>query len=97
MRFIGAALAISSPSASRVERIIFEGNGPGAIAFTVIFGAKLLARCRVSWWTAALEAEYANVSIVGTWMPSIEPMLITRDGFSAVPLASSSGRKNFVT
>src|ERR1700691_4696566 len=96
MRFIGAALAISSPNASRVARIILDWNGPGAIAFTVIVGAKVLARWRVSWCTAAFDAEYANVSIEGTCIPSIDPILMTRDGLSAVPFASSSGRKNFV-
>jgi hypothetical protein len=57
IRFIGAAWAIASPKASRVERIILDSNGPGAIAFTVTLGAMALARWRVSWWTAALDAE----------------------------------------
>ncbi len=58
MRFIGALATIWSPKASRVAAIIFDSNGPGATALTVIRGANRLARCRVSWWTAAFDAEY---------------------------------------
>ena len=80
MRFIGALAAIESPKLSSVAFIIFDSNGPGAIALTVTFGASRLARCRVSWCTAAFADEYAYVSIIGTWMPSIDPMLMTRGG-----------------
>ena len=55
--FIGALAAIWSPKLSRVARIIFDWNGPGAIALTVIAGASRLARWRVSWCTAALADE----------------------------------------
>ena len=58
MRFIGAVDSIWSPKASSVAAIIFDWNGPGATALTVIFGASRRARCRVSWCTAALLAEY---------------------------------------
>lgn len=58
IRFIGADAAISSPKASRVAAIIFDSNGPGATAFTVIDGARRRARWRVSWCTAAFDAEY---------------------------------------
>ena len=57
MRRIGAAAAISSPKASRVACIILDSKGPGAIALTVTRGASALARWRVSWCTAALDAE----------------------------------------
>ena len=36
----------------------------------------------MSWCTAALLDEYEYVSRIGTWMPSIEPMLMTRAGSS---------------
>ena len=58
MRLSGAEAAICSPNASRVAAIIFDSNGPGATALTVMVGASRLARCRVSWCTAALDAEY---------------------------------------
>ena len=57
IRLSGAEAAIASPAAASVAAIIFDSNGPGAMAFTVISGASLLARCRVSWCTAAFEAE----------------------------------------
>ena len=57
IRFSGIILAIPSPAASSVARIIRDWNGPGAMAFTVIAGARCLARCRVSWCTAAFDAE----------------------------------------
>ncbi len=76
--------------------IIFDSNGPGAMALTVIAGARRRARWRVSWCTAAFDDEYANVSSIGTWMPSIDPMLMTRAGSSAVPAFSSSGTRNLV-
>ena len=47
MRFMGTAAAIASPNASRVAAIIFEGNGPGATAFTVMCcGPSSFARTR---------------------------------------------------
>ena len=59
MRFSGADAAIWSPKASRVAAIIFDSNGPGAMAFTVMCcGARRRARWRVSWCTAAFDAEY---------------------------------------
>jgi hypothetical protein len=48
IRFMGALAAIWAPKASRVAAIIFDSNGPGAMAFTVIRGASFLARWRVS-------------------------------------------------
>ena len=54
----GAEAAIWSPNASRVAAIIFDSNGPGAMALTVMAGASRLAKWRVSWWTAAFDAEY---------------------------------------
>ncbi len=57
MRLSGAPAAICSPKASRVAAIILDSKGPGAMALTVIEGARRLARCRVSWCTAALDAE----------------------------------------
>ena len=39
MRFIGADAAIWSPKADSVAAIIFDSNGPGATALTVISGA----------------------------------------------------------
>ena len=54
----GAAAAISSPNRRRVSAIIWDSNGPGAIAFTVIpRGPSSLARTRVSWCSPALLAE----------------------------------------
>jgi hypothetical protein len=41
-----------------VAAIIFDSNGPGAMALTVIVGDTRRARCRVRWCTAALDAEY---------------------------------------
>ena len=50
---------MESPHASRVAAIIFDSNGPGAMAFTVMWsGARRLASTWVSWCTAALAAEY---------------------------------------
>ena len=57
-RLSGVESAICSPKDSRVARIILEGKAPGAIALTVINGASRPARCRVSWCTAAFDAEY---------------------------------------
>ncbi len=57
MRRSGIIRAIPSPAASRVARIIRDWNGPGAMALTVISGARCLARWRVSWCTAAFDAE----------------------------------------
>ena len=96
MRLRGAAAAICSPNALRVAAIIFDSNGPGAMALTVMVGANCLARCRVRWCTAALDAEYEYVSSAGTRRPSMEPTLMTLLGSSAEPAASSSGRKNLV-
>src|SRR6476620_9919780 len=96
MRFIGALAAIESPKAESVAAIILDSNGPGAIAFTVILGARWRARWRVSWCTPALAVEYEYVSIIGTWMPSIEPTLMTRAGSPSVAAASSNGRRNRV-
>ena len=58
IRFNGALDAICSPKASSVAAIILDSKGPGAIAFTVTSGARRLARCRVSWCTAAFDALY---------------------------------------
>ena len=58
MRFMGAEAAIWSPKAARVAAIIFDSNGPGAMALTVMSGARCLARWRVSWCTAAFDDEY---------------------------------------
>ncbi len=59
MRLSGADAAISSPCAARVAAIIFDSNGPGATALTVIpRGPSSRASTRVSWWTPALLAEY---------------------------------------
>ena len=58
MRLSGAELAICSPKASSVAAIILDSNGPGAMALTVMIGARRLARWRVSWCTAAFDAEY---------------------------------------
>ena len=83
---------MSSPKSRSVAAIIFDSNGPGAIALTVMcLRPRWRARWRVSWWIAALLDEYEYVSSIGTWMASIEPMLITRAGSSAVPAASSCG------
>ena len=57
MRRSGALAAICSPKASSVAAIIFDSKGPGAMAFTVMVGASRLAKCRVSWCTAAFDAE----------------------------------------
>ena len=57
IRFSGAPAAIWSPKASSVAAIIFDSNGPGAMAFTVMAGASRLARWRVSRCTAAFDAE----------------------------------------
>ena len=59
MRLSGAEAAIWSPKASSVAAIIFDSNGPGAMAFTVTAGARRRARWRVSWCTAAFDDEYA--------------------------------------
>ena len=59
MRRSGTCSRMESPHASRVAAIIFDSNGPGAMAFTVMLsGASRLASTRVSWCTAALAAEY---------------------------------------
>ncbi len=50
----------------------------------------------MSWCTPAFAVEYEYVSIIGTWIPSIEPMLMTRGGSSSVAAASSSGRRKRV-
>ena len=47
--------------------------------------------------TAALVAEYAYTSITGTRMPSIDPMLITRAGSSALAAARSAGSSAVVS
>ena len=57
MRRRGALAAICSPKASSVAAIILDSKGPGAMALTVMAGASRLARWRVSWCTAAFEAE----------------------------------------
>ena len=57
MRRSGIIRGIASPAASMVARIMRDWNGPGAIALTVISGARCFARCRVSWCTAAFDAE----------------------------------------
>src|SRR5918995_3831234 len=72
MRFIGIAAAMASPAAASVAAIIFDSKGPGAMALTVTVGARRRARRRVSWCTAALEAEYEHVSMPGTWRPSTD-------------------------
>ena len=59
MRFNGICSRMASPKASRVAAIIFDSNGPGAMAFTVMLsGASRAASTLVMWWTAALDAEY---------------------------------------
>lgn len=50
-----------------------------------------LAKTLESWCRPALEAEYENVSRVGTRIPSTEPMLITRAGDSGEAAASRRG------
>ena len=47
--------AIESPKSRSVAAIIFDSNGPGATALTVMLrGPSWRARWRVSWWIAAL-------------------------------------------
>ena len=59
MRPSGERAAISLPKASRVAAIIFDWNGPGATAFTVIRrGPSSLASTRVKWCSPALLDEY---------------------------------------
>ena len=59
MRPSGDEAAMASPNSRSVYAIIFDSNGPGAIAFTVICrGPSSLARTRVRWCRAALLAEY---------------------------------------
>src|SRR5687767_14025348 len=94
MRLSGADWAMASPAAFSVAAIIFDSKGPGAMALTVIAGARNLARCRVSWCTADFDAEYEYVSIWGTWLPSMDPMLMTRAGFSGDPASVSWGSRN---
>src|SRR5690606_14668121 len=55
----GQLFLIASPKLRSVSAIILLSNGPGAIAFTVTFGASLRASTRVRWCTAALLDEYA--------------------------------------
>ena len=58
MRPSGAAAAIWSPNRRNVSAIIFDSNGPGAIAFTVIpRGPSSRASTRVRWCSPALLAE----------------------------------------
>ena len=57
MRPSGEAAAISSPRAARVAAIIFDSNGPGATALTVMcLGPSSRASTRVSWCSPALLA-----------------------------------------
>ena len=57
MRPSGDAAAISSPRAARVAAIIFDSNGPGATALTVMCrGPSSRASTRVSWCSPALLA-----------------------------------------
>ena len=59
--------AIASPKSRSVCAIIFDSNGPGATAFTVMWrGPSSLARTRVNWWTAALLVAYEYVDMRGT-------------------------------
>ena len=59
MRLSGDDFAISLPKLRSVSAIIFDSNGPGAIALTVMcLRPSCRARCRVSWCTAALLDEY---------------------------------------
>jgi hypothetical protein len=58
IRLSGALAAICSPNAWSTAAIIFDSNGPGAMALTVIRGANRRARWRVSMCTAAFDAEY---------------------------------------
>ena len=51
--------------------------------------ANLLAKTRVSWWTAALEAGYEYVSALGIPIPSIEPIFITLEGSELFPDSSN--------
>ena len=58
MRLSGEDFAISLPKLRSVSAIIFDSNGPGAIALTVMcLRPSCRARCRVSWCTAALLDE----------------------------------------
>lgn len=75
-----------------MNAIILLGNGPGAMALTVIRStASAAASLRVSMWTAALLAPYEKFSVPDTTSPSIDPMLITRAGFSSVAAARRLG------
>src|SRR5215472_19264887 len=62
IRRSGAASAIASPKDRSVAAIIFDSNGPGAMALTVMcLGPSSLASTRVRWCRPALLAEYAYV------------------------------------
>src|ERR1035437_7098996 len=63
IRRSGADASMCSRNASRVAAIIFDSNGPGAMALTVMDGASLLAKWRGIWGTAAFDGEYEYVSI----------------------------------
>ena len=56
-RCIGMCLTISSSAPGwKAKAVILLGNSPGAMALTVMSGARSAARWRVIWCTAAFDA-----------------------------------------
>ena len=87
----------ASPKASRVAAIIFDSKGPGAMALTVIRGRASAPGGASAGgrppWTPSRSTSRAT----GTWMPSMDPMLMTRAGSSVGRgRARSRGSRNFV-
>ncbi|KAF0964853.1 hypothetical protein MLGJGCBP_02009 [Rhodococcus sp. T7] len=81
-----------------MNAIILLGNGPGAMALTVIrSAASVAASLRVSMWTAALLAPYEKLSVPDTTSPSIDPTLITRAGSVSVAAARRLGSSAWVS
>lgn len=84
---------MASSPASSTAAIIFDRKGPHARALTVTLPSTKSAKWRVSWWSAAFDDEYANVSRLGTETPLMDPMLMIRPHASRLPPFSIMGSR----
>ena len=94
MRPIGTCCRIESPKASSVAAIIFDSNGPGAMALTVICRGRAAGQVAGEVVHGGLGGGVrVRLHASGTWRPSIEPMLMTRAGSLGGAGGAQAGRR----
>ena len=78
------AIVVAEVAQRRGHHLRLERSGRDRVHRDVLAARAGARGGGVNWWIAALLDEYEYVSSIGTWIASIEPMLITRAGSSAV-------------